>query len=178
MQYLCLQILNPSTLPRPDVFKMMEYNSMKKIDGIIKAQASQQMTFIWNYNGQKCPFIHLTDPKLIKSFADYSLIQQDLLLAREFFEQLNRSNAENQTTERSIFSDAIMSYGRCFTKGKGKKVTLDPNQIFKGLPTERSIHDWMMKMRHRFFAHSGGSEHETIMVYLALNPDMKSGPVG
>lgn len=156
---------------------------MKKIDKIIKAQTDQKIAFIWAYKGQECPFIQLTDAhfidqKLIKSFADYSLIEQDLLIARECFEQLNTSKPENQAIGRSIFSDAITSYGRCFTEGEGKNVILDPNQIFKGLPTERSIHEWMMETRHRFFAHSGGSKNEIMMVYLALNPDMKSGPIG
>lgn len=149
---------------------------MREMDKVVKAQAGQPIVFIWKHNDQECPFIQFTVPKLVKSYADYAMIEQDLLSARECLKQIDLKNG-NHIVLNSLLSNAITNYGRCFTKGEAKAVILDPNQVFKGKPTELNVHDLLMKLRHRFFAHSGGTEFETVMVYLALNPDKKSGPV-
>jgi hypothetical protein len=143
----------------------------------LKMDAGEQIVFIWEHDGETCPFIHYVDPRLVKQYSDYCLVDEDLRSARACFELLRSSMDANHTIQNSLLANAVVTYGRCFTEADARGVILDPNQVYGQANINRVAHDWIMKLRHKFFCHVGGTEYESIMVYLALHPDGKTGPL-
>jgi hypothetical protein len=144
---------------------------------IIESGAGQEYCFVWEHEGKQCPFIHLTDPKLVKSYADYGLIDEDLRQSRECFHLLATQPIDNFTVAASLLANGVVTYMRPFTVGEARNTRLDPKGVFAKAKDLRGIHDEIAAMRHKLFAHAGGSAHEGISVCLALHPDMQSGPV-
>lgn len=67
---------------------------------VIEARAGQQFAFVWEHDGQRCPFVHFVDPKLVKSYADYCLIDEDLRQSRTCFELLLSGKISDHTVSK------------------------------------------------------------------------------
>lgn len=100
----------------------------------LRMKAGQQITFVWQHDGEICPFVHFTDPKLVKGVSDYAAIENDLKRVRKCFELLRSlGEKENPEIANCVLANALTTYGRVFTTSEHCGVTLDGNAVYRGL---------------------------------------------
>jgi len=108
------------------------------------------------------------DDKAIKRYKGLTSITLDLAFIKDSIGLLNEiKNNEQKTIERSIFISSIITYGRCFTKTRGRGTTLESKDYIK--PQYKDLHEHLMELRHEYIAHAGISEGEKIIATAHLN---------
>ncbi len=131
------------------------------------------------YLGKRAPVVKLSDEKLIKQYAGYTLIEKDLRSVLVWLTEIEKIDPQPLTRYetpqlmdlvKGYFVAALTFYGKCFTTSKGRGIKYDRIDV----PEEhRSTHDKIMEMRHNFTAHSGIG-FESVKVSLVLHPDINS----
>jgi len=73
---------------------------------------------------------------------------------------------------KGLFVAALTFYGKAFTRADGRRVKLNKKSLDKEF---QAIHDFYMKYRHNFAAHSGDAKLETTRANLILTGKKKKG---
>jgi hypothetical protein len=149
-----------------------------------KSTGSSDVTYQWD--GKVAPKIQLTG-KLVDKLSGYSLIKKDLDNALRWMKKAESISANDpsrlesgyfQPKDRDAFDDvkayfvaSLAFYGKCFTEAAGRhagvsRAWLDPDY--------RAVHDYYMKYRHNFVAHSGDEQLEIAKTYVLLRPNRKN----
>jgi hypothetical protein len=143
---------------------------------------------MWIMQGERLvplPYALLTEGRELKEIKSYCLIDADLIKAIEALQLLLKLERTGTNIDPAINSDiglirerllisAISSYGKCFNRGDGRVVVLNHNRIFEKDHTALTTHDELIRIRNKYVAHSGGTEHEQVQIRVALNPNIKN----
>ena len=141
--------------------------------------------------GITCPSIKLTSAQA-KVFSGYSLVRKDLKFcikllklaldyARKYFPEGSQSFVRDEfDTEadilKSLYISLVVTYGKCFTQAKGRKVKLELSEMFKKEDTVlKELHLELMEQRHQYVAHAGVTLHEKAQAILVLHPAQNAG---
>lgn len=122
-------------------------------------------------DGKPLPLIEL-EPSIKNKYLGYLNIFHDLEFIKSCLIYLykNYDNNEINFLKKNIWQSFIINYGKCFVTAKGRKVKLEPNNIFrKGNKDLLKIHNELMELRHQYIAHSGINSNEMLEVFLALD---------
>ena len=124
--------------------------------------------------------------KLIDKLSGYALIKKDLdsalnwiKLAQKMLPEKNNNFANVKSSERDVFDQikalfvaALTFYGKCYTEAAGRHAQVSRDW----LDTEhKELHDFYMKYRHNFAAHSGDERLELAKTYVLVHPKKKEG---
>lgn len=144
------------------------------------------------YEGNACPVIDLTSGNIGKNCAGLQLIIKDLDLVAAttktayqiLIEILKKTNPEafnlndsNHIILWSLYSSAIITYGKCFTSAEERQVKLDISDFNKfeekpGRPTLKELHTKILNLRHDWIAHGGKNDLERGKSLALLDPVM------
>ncbi|MEZ8107399.1 hypothetical protein FCV43_15485 [Vibrio genomosp. F6] len=58
---------------------------------------------------------------------------------------------------QALFRNAVLNYTKCFSESGKGHITLDKKKVFKDRKDLLEVHDYIMELRHKFFAHSDNS---------------------
>ena len=134
-----------------------EYFTAKK-DGSVLIKLSKQ--------GEPCSFIPLEN-SIAKRCMGFGLIETELTQAILF---LRLTEDTEQHHALSLWHAAIMSYSRCFTKARGRKIKLDELQVKNISSDSVEFHRHIMGLRNDYVAHSGVNSINRIFMVLGLAP--------
>ena len=133
-----------------------------------------QWVCISKSDSKLCPFVVL-DGQIFHRLSAYHLIKKDLNFAMASLEKLLEIQRDrpDQLVEQSLWCSAVVSYGKCFTEAKGRKVKLEANDVFKTSDDQiKKTHEDIMHERHQYIAHAGVTAYEQSDTMLALSPDV------
>lgn len=83
---------------------------------------------------------------------------------------------ELQITCASLYTSCIITYAKCFTKTKVRKIKLDESDIKKNSSEELlEAHKRLMKLRHEWVAHSGDNDRENSKALIAYYTNATGG---
>ncbi|PKG36912.1 hypothetical protein, partial [Psychromonas sp. Urea-02u-13] len=128
-----------------------------------------------------------------KNYAAYGLILKDLEFVKRAFNlamrEISGSKPESVGSKlhyselsdvtdmiEAFYLSAIISYGKCFTVGKGRKIKLEASDIFKSNNHLKKIHDELINQRHNYVAHAGNTTYEAWQSIVLLDPMNKQAP--
>lgn len=132
-----------------------------------------------------CHYVEIEGEE-VQELSSWLLIQHDLRKVIDTFEMIlkleepesDRIIVADQTDPRgivktSLFSSAIITYGKCFNEARGRVVRLRVGDIF-GRQHRNALktHKEMISIRNKYVAHGDKSHHEEVIVRVALNPDL------
>ena len=80
------------------------------------------------------------------------------------------SDPKNDIILQAIMKAIVVTYGKCFSEAKARKIKLEQACISKD---HHNVHLYMMTMRNQYVAHGGLSQHEHIDLILLLPPYKK-----
>ena len=99
------------------------------------------------------------DGKEIKRYRGLTSIILDLDFVTSSLRLLeDLKDKEQQTIERSLFISSIITYGRCFTKTRGRGTKLEQSDSIKS--EYNKLHEYLMGLRNEYIAHAGISDGE------------------
>lgn len=73
--------------------------------------------------------------------------------------EMSIGSIDDANISMSLFYAFVLQYGKCFTSSGSGLVSLDPKNVFQGMPSERAAHDEIMDIRHNLAAHNGYSDY-------------------
>lgn len=82
--------------------------------------------------------------------------------------------AENRNTfdiVKALFVASLTFYGKCFTEANGRCAQISRDWLDA---EHKKIHDYYMKYRHNFAAHSGDEKIELAKTFVLLHPKKKN----
>lgn len=132
-----------------------------------------ELAFIMKFQGTECPFLRYEDKDTnIQNLVSYSMMERDCDKAISLFEgYINNSYHDNVGS--AVLHEAFISYARSFKEGKGRKIKkINAEEVFSA--EDIIIHNEMINLRDKFYAHSDTNQNETVMVCIALNPDQNN----
>ncbi|CZH22602.1 Uncharacterised protein [Legionella pneumophila] len=115
------------------------------------------------------------DTKISRQLAGYTLIEKDIRDTRELLKEHNILFARCDNPGESLLLKGLMkaiviTYGKCFTAAKGRKIKLELSHIKS--PQGIELHNGLIDMRNQYVAHGGVSSHEKVQITL-LCPSSK-----
>jgi hypothetical protein len=122
----------------------------------------------------------VTDMPLLRHFVDNSAIHADISIAGWRIRKVREvsERARGQEIDRELlnavhceFTDALVSYGRCFLEADGRRKLTDAD--VKRLGGDQAIHDELMRLRNDVIAHRA-KVHSRTQVYALLAPASRS----
>jgi hypothetical protein len=132
------------------------------------------------------PKIQITG-KLVDQLSGYTLIKKDLDNALQWVRLAETlTSAHRKSGEKGYFHakdrkdfDIIKAYfvasltfyGKCFTEAAGRNAQVQRDWLDIKF---RDLHDFYMKYRHNFAAHSGDERLELARTYVLVHPDRRS----
>ncbi len=66
-------------------------------------------------------------------------------------------SSEEHLLQQALFRNAVLNYAKCFSQSGKGRITLDKNDIYKDMSALKDVHDQVMNLRNKFFAHSDDS---------------------
>jgi len=139
--------------------------------------------YFWKRN--EVPKIEITGP-LVNRLSGLTLIQKDLTnciswikkakemtslsIGKENAEYVSNDDRETFNVVKALFVASLSFYGKCFTEASGRGAQVSRNWLSKEF---KSSHDYHMKYRHNFAAHSGDENVEIAKTFVLLHPKRK-----
>ena len=71
------------------------------------------------------------------------------------YEPMDQSN--EHILMQALFRNAILNYTKCFSESGKGHISLDKNKVYKEREDLLKVHDYVMDLRNKFFAHSDES---------------------
>ncbi|EPN8550553.1 hypothetical protein AB6D65_18480 [Vibrio alginolyticus] len=153
--------------------------------------ATNEAIVEYKTGGLTCPSIKLTSAQA-NIFAGYSLVRKDLKFcikllnlaldyAKKYFPEGRGSYVRDEFDSeadilKSLYISLVVTYGKCFTQAKGRKVKLELSEMFSKEEIElKELHLELMEQRHQYVAHAGVTLHEKAQAILILHPDQEAG---
>ncbi len=124
--------------------------------------------------GNECPFI-FSDTLLARRLSGLTQIMDDLLHAKELVQLI--STVEHREIQYSLWMSAVMTYSKCFSTAKGRKIKLEDNHVKKAYPEALDFHKDIIELRNGFFAHAGENDYEHSNVAVILSSDINNKAV-
>jgi hypothetical protein len=144
-----------------------------------KIIVSKTSRIIYSYHykgktGKPCVVIELNTP-ISRQLSAYALIEKDLRDALSFLEEHQKILHMSNPNDKGILVKAlaraiVITYGKCFTKADGRKTKLESDHVSE---KNKKTHENMMRMRNKYVAHAGDSEHENCKCIFLLPPEKK-----
>jgi len=102
-----------------------------------------------------------------KKFIAYCSMHEDLNLLLEYINELTKEN--NRIVKSSLTYAMLALYGKCFTDAsKNSYPKLEPKSLFVDQKELKTIHDFMMDLRHQFIAHRGKTDSEIGIAFMVV----------
>lgn len=86
---------------------------------------------------------------------------------------LNKTNRGLHNMAKGLFVSSLTFYGKCFGKSEGRSTKLEKKNLPEHL---HETHDFVIKYRHNFAAHSGAERLERTRIVTALDPKRRAKP--
>ena len=161
--------------------------SDKSVKGLTTKKFIDQKTgelyykYFWKRN--EVPTVEIKG-KLPDKLSGYTLIRKDLDnalgwvdLAEELMPPMDSEKNYAKSGDRKVFNQvkglfvaALTFYGKCFTEAEGRNAQISRNWLDA---EHKELHDYYMKLRHNFAAHSGKEKFELAKSYVLLHPKKK-----
>lgn len=130
---------------------------------------------VMSHDAGICPYVQLRTHKA-RRLASLTLIRKDLGHVRAalalVIKHADTKDNEKKFINRHLWFSAVVTYGKCFTSGSGRTVTLKNTKDLRGVTAEqKSLHEEMMETRHNYVAHAGATKSEQVVTWLFLHPD-------
>ncbi|PMK35674.1 hypothetical protein BCT56_23025 [Vibrio lentus] len=125
--------------------------------------------------------------KAADALAAYGLIHKDLKFCKTILLSAIQLAGENLNSSDSLFvreevdptSDLlkaitlsfIITYGKCYTKADGRKVSLEAKDIFRENSNLMQVHEFLMHERNNYVAHAGNTSLEAAKTLILLDAD-------
>lgn len=135
---------------------------------------SNKLAFIAKKDGLECPFLRLNnDLPFLGAYVTLTKMESDVGNSISLFKELIQQKHSIQI-QKALTNEAIISYSRPFKRSNNRTIKkLLPVEL--GLNVEElEIHNKLMLLRDKFFAHSDINEYEDVFVLLALESAPKS----
>ncbi|MGF1887204.1 hypothetical protein L4D13_13805 [Photobacterium profundum] len=129
--------------------------------------------------------------KLANQLSAYTLIRKDLKFCRKNLilamqlcggdfntkdsTYIRDEHDDNADMLQALTISFIITYAKCFTEARGRKVKLEAKDIFRSNPNLYSYHDFLMKLRNNDIAHSGNDSNEAGDAHILLHQDESLG---
>lgn len=78
---------------------------------------------------------------------------------------------------KAITLSFMITYGKCYTKADGRKVSLESKDIFKDNDVLMAVHDFLMHERNNYVAHAGSTSLEAAKTLILLDADESRGEI-
>ncbi len=151
---------------------------------------TDQRSYSFTLAGRLCASKELTD-KYSESLGKYALIDKDLdyiirtvklvisltddkidLTSNKHSYQYISKSDDLTIIQRSLFSSAVIAYGKCFASANGRGVKLEKTSVFKNEASNLlEIHANIIDARNDYIAHAGKTFMENFSVHLVSHPD-------
>jgi hypothetical protein len=138
---------------------------------------------LYFYKRKRMPTVALTGVRS-EQLAGLALIEKDLRNAAKWYEQAKGLIPDKTIKEagkylygrdrevldhiKALFVASIIFYAKCFTQAEGRRAQLNRKMLPEIF---RETHDFYMKYRHSFAAHSGAGKIEFARTVVALHPN-------
>jgi len=123
--------------------------------------------FFWK--GKLCSYKILTGP-IAKRREALALIYEDLCNCEEYLCQMTIENP--RLVQSALYKSFIITYGKCFVKGKSRGMSLEESHIFSNAEEKiKDIHKSVMETRNKFVAHSDSSIMHQAEICVIYPPD-------
>ncbi|WP_166372114.1 hypothetical protein [Psychromonas sp. SA13A] len=146
--------------------------------------------YSFTLGGNECISKNLDD-KIAESLGRYALIDKDLdyiirsvnlaiamtsdnldVVSNLRSYQYIQNSDELKTIPHSLFSSAVVAYGKCFASAEGRGIKLDKVSVFEN--ANRSLldtHSNIIDTRNNYIAHAGNTFMENHTVQVVYHPD-------
>lgn len=126
------------------------------------------------YGDVQARLMRINSPRARRSIG-WLLIQHDLDWCIKISEMACQQEERVATDlDKMLFLAFAVTYGKCFTQARGRRVKLDAAFVQE---ESMDIHSWIMDVRHNFVAHAGPTEREGGDLFVAIHPDNSIGRV-
>jgi len=146
--------------------------------------------YSFTLGGNECISKNLDD-KIAESLGRYALIDKDLdyiiravnlaitmtsdnldVVSNLRSYQYIQNSDELTTIQHSLFSSAVVAYGKCFASAEGRGIKLDKASVFKNANHSLlDAHSNIIDIRNNYIAHAGNTFMENHTVQLVYHPD-------
>jgi len=75
------------------------------------------------------------------------------------------STISEQILPHGMFKNFVLTYSKCFTSAGGKKIRLDPNNVFKDMLHLKIIHNRILEARNKYVAHNDKNDYDISLMY-------------
>lgn len=105
----------------------------------------------------------LDDPRFthVQAWSMLLMHLHDALISLKLLEKTSKyekaGSVEELTLQQAPLRNSVMNYAKCFSQSGAGRKTLDKNSIFKDYPSLLGIHERVILLRNKFFAHSDNS---------------------
>tara|TARA_R110001583_G_scaffold30468_4_gene105284 strand:+ start:4457 stop:5218 length:762 start_codon:yes stop_codon:yes gene_type:complete len=118
----------------------------------------------------------INDLEYIEKYLTH-LINNSTFAKQNYDPENNEDHFFHMLTCTSFISSAIMLYAKCFTKADKRGTTLSKkDHIECNMPHLSNVHDFIIHLRHQYYAHSGHSNIESAAMRVVFH-DNGSVPV-
>ncbi len=126
-------------------------------------------------DGEICPYVPFRTHKA-RRLASHMSILKDLGHVRAalaiLIKHADTKDEERQIINQCLWFSAVVTYGKCFTSGSGRTVTLNETKDLRGVTAEqKGLHKEMIETRNEYVAHAGATKAEQTVTLLFLHPD-------
>lgn len=115
---------------------------------VFDTEYSLQIRVERNYANKVCPYL-VINGQHTKSVTAYHSLRWNLLEAQDMLLYLNQNPKQPTIVMASMFKAFIIQYTKCFTKSKGRKISLNSAAVFKDQKDLLKVHNQVMDIRHR-----------------------------
>lgn len=128
----------------------------------------------WNH-GKICPCLAIRTHKSRRLTSLMSILK-DLGHVRAalatLIKHIDTRDEEELIINQCLWFSSVVTYGKCFTSGSGRTVTLNERKDLRGVTAdENARHKEMIETRNAYVAHAGESKEEQAVTLLVLHPD-------
>ena len=110
--------------------------------------------------------LYLSKIEILKS---KNILQFLLELKREH-SRGNGDDSDDNLVEKAFFDSAVLWYAKLFIDSDPGRVKLDHTSIYKNTKQHLALHDKIIQLRHKSFAHQSLT-FDVAIPFIALNPD-------
>lgn len=98
-----------------------------------------------------------------------ALIINDVVQSHEYLCLLD--GIDGTSLAKPLYKAFVVTYGKCFSTGKERGLSLDAREIFKESKANFKAHEFVMKTRNKYIAHSDSSVFEDSEINLACSSE-------
>ncbi|EPF1753065.1 hypothetical protein ACSQUR_004618, partial [Vibrio alginolyticus] len=111
----------------------------------------------------------VADSALAKRLSGLTQIMHDLNHAHELMAMIK--DIDNSEIAYSLWMSAIVTYGKCFAKAKGRKSKIEEVHVEKVGDGAVNFHRSIIDLRNEYFAHAGDNDFEKASTVVILEPE-------